>query len=303
MQYFSIKDIENLTGIKAHTLRIWEKRYHLVISKRKESNHRIFDNEDLKAILRISYLYETEFKISQIAKLSEEAKRMFSDIDYSTSKSTNAYILQLLHTIIDFDHLSFERILGTAIKQIGFEKAISEIAYGLLRRIGLLWLTDNLLPAQEHFATNIIRSKLIHAIDQLPKENSSNQELVLLFTPQKEFHEIPLLFAQWLFKRNGIKTLYLGVNISMNEISYLIKKRKITHCYYHVITNLTGNSLNEYNNHLLKKFPDQNIIVSGTHIKEITTTSPKLMVLKSLQEMIEYSAKFSPQLSHSLQHQ
>lgn len=303
MQYFSIKDIENLTGIKAHTLRIWEKRYHFVISKRKESNHRIFDNEDLKAILRICYLYETEFKISQIAKLSEDAIRMFSDIDNSTSKSTNAYILQLLNTIIDFDYLGFERILGTAIKQIGFEKAISEIAYGLLRRIGLLWLTDNLLPAQEHFATNIIRNKLIYAIDHLPKENINTNEIVLLFTPQNEYHEIPLLFAKWLFKRNGIRTYYLGVNVSFNEISYLIKKRKITHCYYHVITNLTSNSLNEYNNLLLEKFPDQYLIVSGTHIKEITTTSPNLKVLHSLQEMVDYSASFKNPLSHSLQHQ
>lgn len=299
MQYFSIKDIENLTGIKAHTLRIWEKRYNLVVSKRKDSNHRFFDNEDLKTILRITYLYESDFKISQIAKLSTDAITTFAHIDHSNSKSTEAYILQLINTVIEYDTISFEKIFKAGIKQYGFERAISEIGYGLLRRIGLLWLTDHLIPAQEHFASNLIQNILINSIENLPKVNSKSTCEVLLFTPVNEFHEIPLLFANWLFKKNGKKACYLGPNISLEELSYCIDKRNITHLYFHLITNLTGKTFEEYTNELLVMFPNQKLIVSSSQAKNLSIQSPNLITLKSLEEMIDFPIHFKNQVLHS----
>lgn len=288
MQYFSIKDIENLTGIKAHTLRIWEKRYNLIVSKRKDSNHRYFDNEDLKAILRITYLYETEFKISQIAKLSAEAISTFAHIDHYNSKTTEAYILQLLNATIDYDSINFEKILDAAIKQFGIEIAVSEIAFGLLRRIGLLWLTNHLIPAQEHFASNLIRARLIRAIEELPINTIETKDTTLLFAPIGEFHEIPLLFIQWLFKKNGRRVCYLGTNISINDLSFCIKKRTITHLYFHLITNLTGISLNEYIEELQNKFPKLKLIVSGPITKKISISIPSLISLKSMDEIIQF---------------
>jgi DNA-binding transcriptional MerR regulator len=285
MQNFSIKDIENLTGIKAHTLRIWEKRYNLIVSKRKDSKHRYFDNEDLKTILRITYLYESDFKISQIAKLSKEAITSFAHIDHSNSKSIEAYILQLINAIIEYDAANFQRIFKTAIKQYGFEKAILELGYGLLRRIGLLWLTDHLIPAQEHFASNLIKNILINAIEELPKSTTQSTEETILFTPTGEHHELPLLFANWLFKKNVRKTCYLGANISIDELAYCTKKRNVTYLFFHLISNLTGKNITDYTAALLIKFPSQTIIVSGAQAKDIKISSPKLIKLKSLDEL------------------
>lgn len=292
MQNFSIKDIENLTGIKAHTLRIWEKRYNLIVSKRKDSKHRYFDNEDLKTILRITYLYESEFKISQIAKLSKEAIISFAHIDHSNSKSIEAYILQLINALIEYDTENFQLIFKAGIKQFGFEKAMSELAYGLLRRIGLLWLTDHIIPAQEHFAANLIKNMLINAIEEIPKSTIQSTEEIILFTPKGEHHELPLLFANWLFKKNGRKTCYLGANISIDELAYCTKKRKIDYLFFYLIANLTGKNITDYTAALLNEFPSQTIIVSGAQAKDIKINSPKLIKLKSLEELRSFPINF-----------
>lgn len=291
MQYFSIKDIENLSGIKAHTLRIWEKRYQLVISKRKDSNHRYFDNEDLKTILRITYLYQNDFKISQIAGLSREAILTFANIDRSHCKNSESYILQLINPVFDFDEQSFETIFNAAIQQFGFEKSILDVAYGLLKRIGLLWLTDHLIPAQEHFLSALIRKKILLQIEGLPKLRDIGIHNILLFTPAGEYHEIPLLFIQYLFKKNQISTTYLGANISEDEIADYLSKRNITHLYFHTITNLTGKTLDELIISYKTNFPEQTLVVSGNKASEITVSKPKLIILKTQDEMVSFPQK------------
>jgi DNA-binding transcriptional MerR regulator len=299
MQYFSIKDIENLTGIKAHTLRIWEKRYKLIVSKRKDSNHRYFDNEDLKTILQITYLYETDFKISQIAKLSPEAIATFAHIDHSNSKTTEAYILQLINAIIEFDSNSFKTIFETAIKHFGIENAISEIAYGLLRRIGLLWLTNHMMPAQEHFASNLIKSRLLQAIEELPKKQIDSNQITVLFAPVGEFHEIPLLFIQYLFKRNKRRVCYLGTNTSLSDLSFCLERRPITHLYFHIITNLSGKTLDELVEELLNNFPDKTLVVSGPLSKKINIRSPKLICIQTMEQIMQFPIHFmNPELQN-----
>ncbi len=299
MDYFRIKDIENLTGIKAHTLRIWEKRYKLIVSKRKDSNHRYFDNEDLKTILQIRYLYETDFKISQIAKLSPEAIATFTHIDHSNSKSTDAFILQLINAMIDFNGNDFNSILNAAIDQFGMQKAITEIAYGFMRRIGLLWLTNHMIPAQEHFATNLIKSRLIKAIEESPKKQENKDQITLLFTPPGEFHEIPLLFIHFLFKQNNRGVCYLGTNTTMEDLSYCIEKRQITHLYFHLITNLTGKTINELVEELLTQFPTIPLIVSGPLANQISISSPNLVCLQSIEEMLQFPIHFmNPELQN-----
>ncbi len=295
MDYFSIKDIENLTGIKAHTLRVWEKRYNLIISKRKDSKHRYFDNEDLKTILRITYLYESDFKISQIAKLSAEAINTFANIDSNNSKTTEAYILQLISTILDFNAADFDTILNNAISKLGFEIAISKVAYHLLKRMGLLWLTNHMIPAQEHFASNLIKTRIIRAIEELPNTTSDSKELTLLFTPIGEFHEIPLLFGHWLFKKNGRRVIYLGTNTSISDISLCVDQRGVTHLYFHLITNLTGKTLNDFVVELQNLFPAVKIIASGPSTKNISIISPNLFCLKSMEEMIHFPINFKSQ--------
>ncbi len=129
--------------------------------------------------------------------------------------------------------------------------------------------------------------------------NTNSSEEVLLFTPVGEFHEIPLLFAKWLFKKNDKKVCYLGINISTEELSYCISKRNITHLFFHLITNLTGKTFNEYTQEILNNFPDQYLIVSSAQSKCLHIQSPRLIVLKSLEEIIDFTVHFKSPVLHN----
>ena len=200
MNHFTIKDIENLSGIKAHTLRIWEQRYQLFIPKRKESKHRYYDNEDLKHILRISQLYHNGVKISKIAQLPASSIRSMAMEQYIGKQNADAYIHRLIEASIDFDEERFEELFEQALKQFGLEVTIIDVMYAFLERIGLLWLTDHVIPAQEHFASNIIKRKIISALDALKTKPSPSSGTYVLFTPEGEQHEIPLLLNHYLMK-------------------------------------------------------------------------------------------------------
>jgi DNA-binding transcriptional MerR regulator len=168
MQQFTIKDVENLCNIKAHTIRIWEQRYKLIVPKRKESLRRIYDNEDLKQLLRVSFLYHNGWKISRIASLTEDEiinEVYKSEINSITYKN---YIIQLIVAAIDFNEPQFLEILDSLTRKIGFEKCVTDICYPYLQRVGLLWVTNNVIPAQEHFSSYIIMHKIIAEIDKLP---------------------------------------------------------------------------------------------------------------------------------------
>src|SRR5687767_14826166 len=146
MNHFSIRDIENMSGIKAHTLRIWEQRFQLCCPKRKASKHRIYDNEDLKHILRIAYLYHNGHKISRIAAMTENEIRSLALETKPGAENCEIFINQLMEASIDFNQVYFEKILHTSLLHFGFEKAILSVIFPLLRKIGLLWLTGHIIP-------------------------------------------------------------------------------------------------------------------------------------------------------------
>ena len=148
MNHFTIKDIENLCGIKAHTLRIWEQRYNkLFVPKRKQSQHRIYDNDDLKELLRISFLYHNGHKISKIAELNPEQIQQLVETFSITEDNHEVFIHQLIEAGVDFDEEKFEKIVNGLVLRVGLEKSIINVFYPFLQRIGLLWMTNNLIPA------------------------------------------------------------------------------------------------------------------------------------------------------------
>jgi DNA-binding transcriptional MerR regulator len=288
MDRFTIRDIENLSGIKAHTLRIWEQRYSIIIPKRKESNHRYYDNEDLKNILRIAYLYNNGYKISKIAKLPVQDLRKLTIADEEESVSPDIYTNRLLEAALDYDEVRYEEILNEAIEKTGFEKCIFSIIYPFLQKVGLLWLSDAAFPSQEHFSSNIIRRKMIAAIDAVEKP-SQQEESFLLFTPAGELHEIPLLVMHYLLKKSNRKVYYLGTNISFDALDAFLKVKKATYLHFHLITNLTSTDVNRYAEALSKKFPRNRIIMSGPLTKEISVKPPNLHLLTSLNEKIAFA--------------
>jgi MerR family transcriptional regulator, light-induced transcriptional regulator len=291
MNKFTIKDIENLSGIKAHTLRIWEQRYQIIVPKRKDSNHRYYDAEDLKHILRVAFLYKKGVKISQIAKLKIEDLKSLTLIDAIEDNSDKKLIANLLEHTLDFDEVGFESVLDTALAKYDFGKCIIQIIYPFLVQIGAMWLNETALPAQEHFSTNIIRRKIITAIDKLGvrNQNTGAAEKYLLFTPEGELHEMPLLMMHYMLKSRNVQLLYIGSNVKIEDIATIIDRHHVTHLYFHIITNFAANSVDEYVFTLAKTFKHQKLVFSGPLTERVTVKLPNLFLLDSLEKTIEFA--------------
>jgi DNA-binding transcriptional MerR regulator len=280
MYTFTIKDIENLCGIKAHTLRIWEQRHQLLVPKRKQSNHRLYDNEDLKQLLRISVLYHQGWKISRIAILSSvDLQDQIKNIKPGR-EDYHYYMAELIEKAIDFDKEGFVHCLDSIIQTLGFESCIVHVCYPLLQKIGLLWISDRIIPAQEHFCSYIIQHKIIAEADKLPPPAKEAPEIVL-FSPHGEYHELPLYFINYLLRKHGWTTLFLGTNVKTELLKSFAANTHITHLFLHVITNFTGFLLDDYFERLCKSFPDKQIVASGAGIFRIQRNFTNLTLLKS----------------------
>ncbi|GAO43937.1 MerR family transcriptional regulator [Flavihumibacter petaseus] len=262
MNHFTINDIENLTGIKAHTLRIWEQRYGVCPAKRKESGHRFYDDEDLKHILRLALLYKYGHKISHLAAMTEtELKQLAHSIENCCQHE--GHVLQLLEATQAFDQQRFNHILDALILRLGFEKAVLEVMFPYLEKIGMYWLIDRAIPAQEHFGSNLILRKIVLAIESLPRPVYHTGRRALLFTPAGEPHEIPLLFMAWLLRKNGTPVLYLGKEASWEALNDVLAVHGITHIYTHLITQLCENNPMDALAALKTNFPHVSIVISG----------------------------------------
>lgn len=291
MNHFTIKDIENLSGIKAHTLRIWEQRYQLFIPKRKESKHRYYDNEDLKHILRISQLYHNGIKISKIAQLSDASIRSMAMLGSEQKESSASFVHQLIEASIDFEEDAFEAVLDTAFKQFGFESTIIDIVYVFLERVGLLWLTDHIIPAQEHFASNIVRRKIIAHIESLKVKPANTGDTYVLFTLEGEYHEIPLLLAYYLMKASGKHCIYMGVNVPVSDLETYVLHKNPSHLYFHAIAHLNEEPVDEMLATITGRFKGQQVIMAGPLTKEVTCSHNNLKVLYSMNEMLDFLKK------------
>ncbi len=211
MDRFSIKEIELLTGIKAHTLRIWEKRYGIVKPLRTDTNIRYFSNDQLRKILNISTLNKAGLKISKIARLNEDG--ITAEIKkLARQNNTNVYFDRLTVCLYRFDAAEFHSVYAACVEQWGTWKTIHTILFPFLNHIGMLWGSKEIMPTNEHFISNLVRQKIFGAIDALP-EPPAGDKPVVLFLPQHENHELGLLFACYYLKRKGVRTIYLGSNV------------------------------------------------------------------------------------------
>ena len=287
MNSFTIRDMENLCGIRAHTLRAWEQRYGFLPPKRKPGNHRIYDAEDLKYLLRISYLYHKGHKISRIARLCSEDLCHLTHNESARDRSGDFFVNRLMEASIDLDKEAFEKALNNLILQMGFEKAACDILWKFLDQLGLFWLTGNVIPAQEHFASYLIIHKLMEAIEGLPSPVRKDRR-ILIFSPQEEFHEMPLLLTQYLLLANGHPVIYFGKNTSISEIEYYTSRRSVTHLFFHLVTHLAKCDLNEYIQQLSEKFPSQKIVFSGPLTQKINSSFRNLTLLTSFEQMRKF---------------
>lgn len=289
MQQFTIKDVENLLGIKAHTLRIWEQRYNFFAPKRKESTHRLYDNDDLKFLLQVAFLYHQCWKISKIAALSpEEVSEAVAQVPLNGDTYPH-FVVELIRHAIGFDEISFSDQLNEIILQIGFERTVEEICFPFLRRVGLLWMTNHIVPAQEHFSSYIIQNRIIAATENLALPQKPAE--MILFAPKGEFHELPLLYLNYLLRKNGWAVLFLGKNISLDVLRQCAEQPGVKYLFLHLLTNLTQIDPDLYLEELIRMFPDKKIVVSGTIVHQIQRSFLGVKLLLSDKEIHEFIAQ------------
>jgi DNA-binding transcriptional MerR regulator len=226
MGEYKIKDLETLTGIKAHTIRIWEKRYNLFEPNRTDSNLRVYSDKDVQDILLINLLNRNGYKISKIADLSR-TERVSRAEKIKTYDSPETGINKLIYALIEIDELAFDEIIDKLIQEHGIEKTFSNFLVPFLERIGVMWLTDSISVAQEHFISMLIRQRLIIEIDRLVSPQESYNKTALLYLPENEWHEIGLLYYHYVIKKNGWRVFYLGQSTPIEGVREICEKKNI----------------------------------------------------------------------------
>ncbi|MFO8086564.1 MAG: MerR family transcriptional regulator [Bacteroidales bacterium] len=274
MSTYFIKDLEKLSGIKAHTIRIWEKRYEIVKPKRTETNIRYYSDEDLKRLLNVSILNRNGMKISRIADMSS------SEIEHQMLNLSNLendyqnYIEKLILAMIDLDENHFERILSHLVTHIGFQETLIKIIHPFFNKIGVLWLTGSVNPAQEHFVTNLIRQKLIVAIDGLTVHPRTNSKRFMMFLPENEWHELGLLFYHYLIKSYGHQVIYLGQSVPHADVVKVANIKRPDYIFTLVTAPMSEDNFQAFLREVSSCFPKQNIFVGGLQIREFNKSTP-----------------------------
>jgi len=279
MSSYSIKDLEQISGIKAHTIRIWEQRYQFLQPSRTITNIRTYSSNELKTILNVSLLNKYGFKISHIDKMTseqmEEKILSINQLDAQKERVVN----NLIKEMVSMNMLGFEQQLDMYIAQKGIEKTINEIIFSFLERVGILWVTNHINPAQEHLATNVLRQKIIYGIEKLPPITKYTKR-VILFLPEAEYHEIGLLFVHFLLKLNGVYVDYLGTNVPMVDLEYLVKTNKVDYIFSHLTLPAKKFKFDKFINQLAEFTKGSSIILSGQLIQDYKGPVPAGIQLK-----------------------
>jgi len=269
MGNYSIDQFSSITGITKFVLRTWENRYAYLKANRSETNIRIYTDDMIVRALNTNYLLEAGYKISKISKISEiELIKIVDEIKVKQIEGKeNYYINQIIISTLEFSTSKFNKVVEEGILDFGILDFYEKVILTTLNRIGILWLTNKIGPSQEHFLSENIKQKLIVASDiYLNQENK--KQTWLLFLPEREFHEIGLLFARFLLVKNGFNVIYLGSNLPYDSLNQVHEKIKIDNTLMFSVSNSSLININSTIEYLESNFQStKNYIVS----KEITT--------------------------------
>ncbi len=289
MNKFSIKDIETITGIKSHTIRMWEQRFNFIQTKRTETNIRYYNDNDLRLFLNISTLNENGYKISEISKMSiDEMAVKIQEITRHENNYT-CYIQTLSNQAISFNEKEFKKSLTSCIKKIGLEQTVLQVIYPFLKNIGILWQTGVINPAQEHFASSLIKQRLIVAIDGLKNSTIENPKKFLLFLPDGEFHEIALLFSYYLIKSHGHEVLYLGQSLSVTYVKDVLKAYQPDFIFSILTNSMTEEDVHAILQLFKQQFPENRVLLAGGKIQENDVdSSDNISILRGVPDLLSF---------------
>jgi len=290
---FSIKDLENISGIKAHTIRIWEKRYKLLSPKRTDTNIRFYNLKNLQKLLNVTLLYNNGIKISKISNLSEDEIKTQCRSIISEKAIKNLFINDLKLAMLNFDHTLFETSYQKLSEVLDFKEIYVSYFIPFLNEIGLLWHTDTINPAHEHFITALIKQKILVNIEKIQGVSPTKHDnRFILFLPENEIHELGLTFVNYEIIKRGYPTIYLGQSIPISCLdSFLSYTDKITFITYFTVepsTDKIPEYLNEFHNKIISKCNSE-LWVLGRKINELENINlPDNIKLLEVTEMIEF---------------
>ena len=291
MATYSIRDLEKISGIKAHTLRVWEQRYSILNPKRTDTNIRYYEEDDLRLLLSISMLNNNGYKISKIAKMPTQE---IHDICHSLFEVTEEHENQvnaLTLSMIDMDEERFEKIISNNTLRYGFEETMVRIINPFFERVGILWQTGTIRPAQEHFISNLVRQKVIVAIDAQVVPHGSEVPKYLLFLPEHEMHELGLLFASYLLRSRGNRVIYLGQGLPEEDLDSVYETYQPDYLYTILTMNPPKELAVEFLARIGEKFSDSIILAVGQASRGIEVPRENVKVVQSMPDLLEYAER------------
>ncbi len=289
MAQYSIKDLENLSGIKAHTIRIWEKRYGIIDPGRTDTNIRSYSDDDLRHILNIAILNNKGMKISYLASLAQEdIEKKVLEVT-SRASGISDKIEALILAMLTLNEDKFHELFNQAVEQFSFEETYIQLILPSLEKIGLLWLSGSITPAQEHFISNLIRQKLIFTIESIPNEKNDTDRKFILFLPEKDLHEMGLLYAYYLLKKRGFTVLYIGSGTPVHSVAEVEKFWKAKHMIISVIMPMNESQWETFIADLHASFPKHQIVLTGSASSKhpLPEKSP-IRIIDRLDELEKY---------------
>jgi DNA-binding transcriptional MerR regulator len=292
MKFYHISELEQLSGIKAHTIRIWEKRFNLIQPERTDTNIRMYNDDQVRKLLNVSTLLAGGYKISKIAELNEKdlyekITALRTGVDEDGDAIALSYINDLVASMVDFNEAAFEKTFAAAVTRYGMFEAMLKVFYPLLQKIGLMWTTENVMPVQEHFASAIIRRKLLAAVDgQLPAGKKNKKFLLLL--PPEEWHEIGLLFSDYLVRSKGVGTIYMGQNVPYENVPAVLKKTKITHVLLFFISRKTHEELHQLRRRMGLPADVELLVAGNPEITNLLSKEKHTTVLNSPAHLLKF---------------
>jgi DNA-binding transcriptional MerR regulator len=288
MSQYSIKEVETLSGVKAHTLRIWEQRYAFLRPERTDTNIRYYNDDQLRLLLNVATLNRHGMKISKIAGLNKadlanEVLKVFE-----STREPDDLLDALVHSMLDFSEQRFEKTLSAAMVKLGFEHAFIKLVFPFLARTGVLWATGSVRVVQEHFISNLIRRKMCAAIDGLFVDPNSLSRKFVLFLPEGETHEILLLFTEYVLRKHNHVVTYLGSSLPLNELDYVAGNLKPDFLVTYQTVPMEQMPFKDYLKVLSQTFSASKILVGGTLIKDDLVNMPaNCIAIQSVDDLLK----------------
>lgn len=295
MANYSIRDLEKLTGIKAHTIRIWEQRYRLITPARTDTNIRYYTDDNLRHLFNIALLNKHGFKISRLAGMKpDEIAIRVSEISENAA-TPNAQIDALTLAMIDLDEARFDQIFSAYSWEYGFERTMLELIYPFLDKLNVLWLTSKVSPAHEKFVGNLIRRKLMCAIDKEQSQSLREGHTFLLFTPEGESQELTLLFVHYLLRKRQQKAVYLGANTSIGDLKDACEALRPDFVFTIIQEPLSRQSVQTYIDYAAKAVLQAQLLLTGSQMFVNPVHLPgNAQILNGLPDTLQFLNNLKP---------